>query len=193
MTRVGVNFIDETGYNGFPGVYANGCCVFDDSGEAVFFEKFSIEFLDKFVKYMCVNKMQNDTFFETINRSLILDEPSIHVNKNVQMKTMHKPELSTLEEVYRSDIISIRYITNGIDIPDLKGGKDYVCVVYGNIVTMNPPGDGENDIPCFELCETSFAVGNARDEVKQKAKWVLDINYDQGAFEKAVKLLVDSE
>lgn len=38
-------------------------------------------------------------------------------------------------------------------------------------------GDGDNDVESMELCDVSFAVGNATNFVKRHAKWILHLNY----------------
>ncbi|MGN1276416.1 MAG: HAD family hydrolase, partial [Floccifex sp.] len=41
-------------------------------------------------------------------------------------------------------------------------------------------GDGENDISLFEVVDSSYAMGNARDYVKEKAKFVTKTNDEEG-------------
>ncbi|MGM9946607.1 Cof-type HAD-IIB family hydrolase [Floccifex sp.] len=41
-------------------------------------------------------------------------------------------------------------------------------------------GDGENDISLFEVADYSYAMGNARDYVKEKAKFVTKTNDEEG-------------
>lgn len=41
-------------------------------------------------------------------------------------------------------------------------------------------GDGENDISLFEVVDLSYAMGNARDYVKEKAKFVTKTNDEEG-------------
>lgn len=44
-------------------------------------------------------------------------------------------------------------------------------------------GDGENDLSMFEVVEHSFAMGQAKDFVKEKAKYVTKSNVEQGILE----------
>lgn len=41
-------------------------------------------------------------------------------------------------------------------------------------------GDNLNDIPLFEACDCSCAVGNAHKEVKERADYILDTNLNAG-------------
>ena len=41
-------------------------------------------------------------------------------------------------------------------------------------------GDNLNDIPLFEACDRSCAVGNAHKEVKERADYILDTNLNAG-------------
>jgi Cof subfamily protein (haloacid dehalogenase superfamily) len=52
----------------------------------------------------------------------------------------------------------------------------------GTIATI---GDGHNDVAMFEAGGVSFAMGNASDDVKQRAKYVTDTNENDG-FAKAI-------
>ncbi len=44
-------------------------------------------------------------------------------------------------------------------------------------------GDNLNDLPMFEVSDESYAVANAKDEVKQKATAVIESNTDDGVVE----------
>lgn len=43
-------------------------------------------------------------------------------------------------------------------------------------------GDNLNDIPFFEACDESYAVANAREEVKQKATGIIGTNIEDGVI-----------
>jgi Cof subfamily protein (haloacid dehalogenase superfamily) len=51
-------------------------------------------------------------------------------------------------------------------------------------------GDGHNDVAMFEASGLSFAMGNASDEVKQRAKYVTDTNENDG-FAKAIDRMLE--
>lgn len=49
-------------------------------------------------------------------------------------------------------------------------------------------GDGENDVSMLEAVDHSFAMGNARDYVQQKARYVTDTNRNNGIVKGLVSL-----
>lgn len=51
-------------------------------------------------------------------------------------------------------------------------------------------GDGHNDVAMFEASGFSFAMGNASDDVKQRAKYVTDTNENEG-FAKAIDKMLE--
>jgi Cof subfamily protein (haloacid dehalogenase superfamily) len=53
-------------------------------------------------------------------------------------------------------------------------------------------GDMRNDLPMFRVSGTSFAMGNASDDVKQQARHVTASNEDEG-FAKAMEMILDSQ
>ena len=50
-------------------------------------------------------------------------------------------------------------------------------------------GDNYNDIEMLEQAAYSYAVGNARDRVKEKAKYITDTNRNDGVL-KVIKMLL---
>ena len=53
-------------------------------------------------------------------------------------------------------------------------------------------GDGENDLPMFDVSGLKFAMGNAVDELKKKADAVLSSNNENGVAE-AVNMILASD
>jgi hydroxymethylpyrimidine pyrophosphatase-like HAD family hydrolase len=52
-------------------------------------------------------------------------------------------------------------------------------------------GDMQNDLAMFEVSGTSFAMGNATDDVKRRATHVTSSNEEEG-FAKAMERILDS-
>jgi len=51
-------------------------------------------------------------------------------------------------------------------------------------------GDMHNDVAMFEASGVSFAMGNASDDVKERAKYVTDTNENEG-FAKAIDRMLE--
>ncbi len=65
------------------------------------------------------------------------------------------------------------------DVIPANGGKDKGIAATLERFGVAPEeciafGDGENDLPMFDLCGTSVAMGNAWDSVKERADYVTD-------------------
>ncbi|UKK00810.2 hypothetical protein MACK_000884 [Theileria orientalis] len=215
---IGDEFLNDMGYKGYPGVYANGALVYDSDGNAIKVVKFSQDFLDKFKDYATKNNFNSMVIYCTEDQILtieklnddapnylksIVNQEVVQVNydqlklKNVVLIIVLKHIIDSFELM--NEVNNVRYIEKKRSQLSPKGinkktGLEALLTHYNsNGDNCSYIGDNNNDNEALEYCKISFAVGNARDEVKQKAKWVLDLTYDQGAFEQAVKLLVGSE
>ena len=96
----------------------------------------------------------------------------------------------------------------GIKNPDLKPTNSYYCDVTSLSVSKGEAvkkiceylqlkseeiaviGDGENDISMFEVTNNSIAMGNAMEEVKEKAKFVTDSNDEEGVAKYLNRIVV---
>ncbi|BAM39569.1 HAD-superfamily hydrolase, subfamily IIB protein [Theileria orientalis strain Shintoku] len=214
---LGDSFFTETGYDGFPGIYDNGALVYGPDGSLIKIEKFSEEFLDKINEHMTNNNINSRVIYMNEDKLYSvqkLDDDVLNYLKSFN----YEPTQSTFEEIKKKNIVSIGFNSDNFEITGLTKDTDYI-ISFGEagVAQLTPPGinkrsgieallnhynsnanecayigDSQNDHEAMEFCYVSFAVGNADDDTKQKAKWVLDLNYDKGAFEKAVKLLTDS-
>ncbi|UKK00815.2 hypothetical protein MACK_000889 [Theileria orientalis] len=216
---LGDSFFNETGYDGTPGIYANGALVYGNNGTLVKMEKFSEAFLEKFKDHMTNNGLNSRTIYTTEDKLFVIEKIADDVLNYLKLIKYIEPTQITFDELKTKNVVTIVFNSDNFQMEGATENTDYT-ITYPNkgVAQITPPGcnkksalkalldhlksnahecayigDGVNDIPGFELCDLSFAVGNAKDEVKQKAKWVLDLNYDQGAFEKVVKLLVEDQ
>uniref|UniRef100_A0A3B0N2A8 Haloacid dehalogenase-like family hydrolase, putative n=1 Tax=Theileria annulata TaxID=5874 RepID=A0A3B0N2A8_THEAN len=216
MKVVGDNFQGETGYNGYPGVYANGALVYDSDGNIISHSDFSEEFLRKFVQYIIENNLDDITIFKGADKFYIIKDLREDFKNYPKSKNIDNLKLITPEEIVKQKILAI-LLSIDANIDDLPSkfsceictnDKSYhlssqnITKAYGvkrllDYLGVSPDqcsfiGDGENDIEVLKYCKLSYAVGNANNEVKMAAKIVLNENYDQGAFEKAVQLVSSS-
>lgn len=92
--------------------------------------------------------------------------------------------------------------------PDLKPSNSYYCDVTSLLVSKGEAvkkiceylqlqseeiaviGDGENDISMFEVTNNSIAMGNAMEEVKERAKFVTDSNDEEGVAKYLNRIVV---
>ncbi|UKJ88420.2 hypothetical protein MACJ_000864 [Theileria orientalis] len=214
---LGDSFFTDTGYDGTPGIYANGALVYGRDGTVVKLEKFTEDFLTKFKDHMTSINLNSKVIYTTEDNLFVIEKIDEIILNYLRSIKYIDPTQITFDELKTKNVITIVFHSYNFQMSNATEGTDYK-IIYPDkgVAQITPPGcdkksglgallnhfnsngsecayigDGMNDLPGFEVCETSFAVGDAKDEVKQKAKWVLDINHDQAAFEKAVKLLVD--
>ncbi|XP_953693.1 haloacid dehalogenase-like family hydrolase, putative [Theileria annulata] len=213
---IGDSFFNETGYQGFPGLYLNGALIYGSDGNLLFVSKFTKELIGKFVKYFSDKGLVNKVFYYTIEATFSLEEIYTEGMQAIRSCSITVPAVVTLEELNSKDIISMTVFKD--DLSDCEHMKEVHSVVYTShaITSITPSknnkkaglkkllehlgsnenecafiGDDLNDIEPMEYCYLSFAVADAKDEVKTKAKWVLEEKHDECAFEKVVKLLYD--
>ncbi|EAN34321.1 haloacid dehalogenase-like hydrolase family protein [Theileria parva strain Muguga] len=216
MKVVGDDFQGETGYNGYPGVYANGALVYDSDGNIISHSHFSEEFLRKFVKYIIDNNLDDITIFKGADKFFIIKDLREEFKSYPKSKNMDNLILITPEEIVKEKVLGI-LLSNNANLDDLPSklsckmctndrtyqiSSENVTKAYGverllNYLGVSPDqcsfiGDGDNDIEVLKYCKLSYAVGNANNAVKMAAKTVLNESYDQGAFEKAVQLVSSS-
>ncbi|XP_953698.1 haloacid dehalogenase-like family hydrolase, putative [Theileria annulata] len=212
---LGDSFFNDTGYTRFPGVYLNGAVVYDDKGEVIHMKTFSEEFLQAFYKFMDKESISDKVIFQGKDGCYCLGELYEDGKKFMESKKLSLPTNATKDTL--NNIVGISLPFMPLVIENMKEGTDYnVKTAYNVITQITPPdsnkkiglqkllehlgsnenecafiGDDLNDIEPMEYCYLSFAVADAQNEVKNKAKWVLDKKHDECAFENVVKLLYD--
>ncbi|EKX73959.1 haloacid dehalogenase-like hydrolase family member protein [Theileria equi strain WA] len=211
---VGDNFVTETNYNGYPGVYQNGALVYDENGNVIYSQPLSKEFIRKTCELVTSNPSTGAVLF-TRDGYYSPAKVTDPMSRYIQERELPDPEIKTTEEIVELEIYKIYLAANHLDFPGFEQGKDYVAKVdlpgswdigsgdlnkaLGLKKLMEhygiPPeecafiGNGDNDIEAMELSNLSFAVGNAPAEVKKHAKIVLDKTCDQGAVAEALGLV----
>ncbi|UKK00813.2 hypothetical protein MACK_000887 [Theileria orientalis] len=205
------SFVKETDYQGYPGVYANGSLVYDCNGNLIKNELLSSHFLEKFNDYAQSKKITDKTIYLTDNGLFCLDQLSNKGRDYINRKTMCDPITTNFEDLKQKNVVSIITVEHPLDDFELINEVCYVKYNKGNVFQLSPRGcskkmgieallkhfnsngnecayigDNANDREAMQYCRLSFAVGNADDLTKRNAKWVLDLKYDEGGFEKAV-------
>lgn len=96
-----------------------------------------------------------------------------------------------------SEIENIAYLSsfaNNLEVTNQKAQKGAILKEVIKLLDIKPEevmilGDGLNDISMFELFENSFAVENAVDLIKQKAKYIVDSAENNGVA-KAIYMMI---
>lgn len=100
-----------------------------------------------------------------------------------------KPLLSEIEE-----ITYLSSFDNNLEVTHIDAKKGNVLMKVIDLLNISQDevmviGDGLNDISMFELFENSFAVDNAVDLIKQKAKYIVPSCEDDGVA-KAIYMMI---
>ncbi|EKX72345.1 haloacid dehalogenase-like hydrolase family member protein [Theileria equi strain WA] len=210
----GPDFVEKTGYRGYPGVYKNGAVVYDEKGDILSLCAFSEDFLTKFSNFLTENKCADKVIFFTEDYEHSLADVCPEWRENLISINRNIPKTLTFEELLKKNVVMIKYAYFKLDLPDLKEGIDYIeRADQDHTRDLCPPGvtkasalstlinhyglspkdcgfigDCYNDVECLRICSPSFAVANAKDVAKRSAQWVLDKTCDQGAVAEALQL-----
>ncbi|KAK2197646.1 bifunctional HAD-superfamily hydrolase [Babesia duncani] len=212
----GHNFQKETGYNGCPGIYSNGalvlgsdCCVIDQVS-------FSKEFMEDLMIYIIENSYEDGFLFHTSKSRYVITDSTSPSESNLFKDLKILPTVISPQELIQMPIVHI-YSTydKGLDeFKNYKPGIDYLLSYGQRFKSLNPPGvtkaagitalakalgvepseiafigDGYNDVEIMQQSKISFAMGNASDEVKEHAKYVLEETCDEAGFAKAMSIV----
>ena len=89
-------------------------------------------------------------------------------------------EIEWLNIIYQTDLYTGYY---WLEIMPRTAGKDNAIKMLRDMLGCDKLvcfGDGRNDISMFQLCDESWAMGNAVDELKAMATGVIDTNNNDG-------------
>ncbi|XP_953697.1 haloacid dehalogenase-like family hydrolase, putative [Theileria annulata] len=213
---LGDSFFNDTGYNCFPGVYSNGALVYGSDGNLISELKFEVAILEKFIKYIEDNQLKDKAIYLT--KEGFYSFESLFDNGKQVLNTLKfkEPTIVTKDELKQKNVVSILIFKDNLDDCDFKNEVYKIVYKKYNYIQITPSksnkkeglkkllenmgsnenecafiGDDLNDAEVMEYCYLSFAVADSIDEVKNKAKWLLDKKHDECAFENVVKLLYD--
>lgn len=143
---------------------------YPDEAENIRTEKELLEIADKEKILQCV--VSNKDFEKMKEFKRYLSKLNMNIKIENESKRLKNPELEPSKNYY-CDVTSL-LISKGKAVKKIC---EYLNLKSEEIAVI---GDGENDISMFELTENSVAMGNAIEEVKEKAKFVTTSNDEEG-------------
>ncbi|KAK2197647.1 bifunctional HAD superfamily/HAD-like superfamily [Babesia duncani] len=215
----GHNFQKETGYNGCPGIYSNGALVLGRDCSVLKKAIFSKQFIQDLIQHIIRKKYEDGFMFYTTEGIYKIDDKNLSkISRLFRTRRYYirEPPKISPENLMQHDIISISSnYTHGLNgLVNYIAGVDYVSYIEWGVLNLNPPGvtkaagitalakalgvepseiafigDGYNDVEIMQQSKISFAMGNASDEVKKNAKYVLEETCNQAGFAKAMSIV----
>ena len=192
------NFMSE--YFDFDGyLCCNGRYCVEKNENILFRTNISSKSIDEFISYA----LEENELVEFV------DDTDRYVLESIQCKGVH-PVTSVTTDVLRtkhimlinifsdlsrdeklqkrfSDCQIVRWIENFADVYPIDGGKDVgikkVLKSYNiNLQNVVAFGDGGNDVSMLKYVPNSFAMGNAKEFVKNSATYITDSIEDNGVY-----------
>ncbi|KAK2197651.1 bifunctional HAD-like superfamily/HAD superfamily [Babesia duncani] len=208
LMEFGDDVKSKTGYNGCPGIYSNGalvldsnCCVIDQ------------------VSFSKTSGLEHGFLFFNKESAYIIDDKQSSTDESfLRIRNLYNPEKILAEELMQKDILSIfSLFPYGLDgFKEHGPNVDYTLKFQKSVQYMSPLGvtkanglkllsqylgvepcdiafigDGSNDVEAMQQSKISFAMGNASDEVKKHAKYILEHTCDEAGFAKAMSIVYD--
>lgn len=215
MSIFGGDLRDNTTYNGYPGVYNNGSSVYDKDGNIVFSGTFQRDFLEAFIAFLEKKGIQNKCIFYTETNDFSIGEFDPKWKAILDNRKIPYPEPKTAQDILNMKVIYLSVDCDQYDLGNFKENVHYLRkisssglynITPGNVnkalgltkllehegakvEDLGYIGNAENDIEAMELSNLSFAVANAKDDVKEHAKWVLDKTCNEAGVAKALALV----
>jgi Cof subfamily protein (haloacid dehalogenase superfamily) len=138
-----------------------------------------------------------DTLFGEFNYDEILNKENLKIYKLIAL--VQNDRLEKIEEVNKRltnkfDIAMASSFPNNVEITSNEAQKGQALLRYQHIMNLSFDeiiafGDGGNDLAQFEVATTSIAMGNAPQNIKEKATIVTKTN-DEDGFAYAVRNLL---
>lgn len=153
---------------------------YPDEIEKVRTEEELLEIADKEKILQCVIANRDFEKMKEFKRDLSKSNMNIKIEN--ESKRLKNPDLEPSSNYY-CDITSL-LISKGKAVQKMC---EYLKLKCEEIVAI---GDGENDISMFEVTDNSVAMGNAMEEVKEKANFVTNSNDEEGVA-KYLESIVD--
>lgn len=143
------------------------------------------------------SKEELDTLFQEFNYDTILSQDNLKIYKLIALE--HHGQLEKIEEVKKalmhlSDISMASSFPNNIEITSNEAQKGKALLRYQQMMNLSFEdifafGDGGNDLAQFEVATVSIAMGNAPQNIQQKATFITKTN-DEDGFSYAVRHLL---
>ncbi|ORM39618.1 HMP-PP phosphatase [Babesia sp. Xinjiang] len=203
--------IERLGFTGYPGIYHNGGAVYDEKGQLLEHALFDKTVLKRIIdKVVGCNHMKY-TMFLTLDDWYIITDDRSFFNEFITSLRLDRPFMrATAEEVLSMDIMKVIIVRYDLLAESFKDMRDVVFIAkraLNDMTDLTPMGitkgsglalllksfggspdecgyigDACNDLEAMRLAGHSFAVGNAIDEAKTAAKYVVQHTNDEGAF-----------
>lgn len=116
--------------------------------------------------------------------------------EEIQLYLIHPKSRERIKEILKSySDFSVAYSSIYVEIFDKNASKGKALSVLASKLGIEKSeiaciGDGENDLPMFEVSGLKFAMGNAVDKLKEKADTVLPSNNENGVAEAVEKYIL---
>ncbi|EAN34312.1 haloacid dehalogenase-like hydrolase Tp14 [Theileria parva strain Muguga] len=214
---IGEKVLNECGYRGVPGVYLNGAVVYSPAGNVIHSASFGDAFVKAFQKFISGKNIDDKVVYQAPECCYCIGNFYEEGKKFLESKNLSLPIKMDEKDVSSIDIVGISLPAMKVELENMKEGKDYFARTAYNLITqLTPPkcskkialeallkflhssgeecayiGDDYNDVEPMEYCSLSFAVADAQNEVKEKAKWITSRKHDECAFEQVVSALLD--
>jgi Cof subfamily protein (haloacid dehalogenase superfamily) len=142
------------------------------------------------------SKEELDVLFQEYNYDQILKLDNLKIYKLIAL--VSNDQLEKIEEVKRElakfNISMASSFPNNVEITSNESDKGKALLRYSQVMNLSFEeiyafGDGGNDLAQFEVATTSVAMGNAPQNIKQKADLVTKTN-DEDGFAYAVRHLL---
>ena len=115
--------------------------------------------------------------------------------EEVQLYLIHPKSRERIKKILENyKDFSVAYSSVYVEIFDKNASKGNALAFLAQKLGIDKSeiaciGDGENDLPMFEAAGTGFAMGNAVDELKEKADYVVASN-DENGVAQAVEIML---
>lgn len=186
--------IDQIHFDGR--ITANGQLVYDDNANLIYDVPFNKSIENKLItifnkKEIPICLLTKDDFYINFLNEFVVEKQneckqSIPKIKEYNGEDIYLASCFIENDKQRNELLNLGddvhislWQNNGLDIlnkgASKKNGVEHIIMKYNiSLDECLAIGDGYNDLPVFDICKYSMAVGNANEEVKKHATYVSD-------------------